>query len=113
MVGLCLFLKHALALAHASRGGKCKSRIPFPKGGRSPVCTSEARKIKVALARARDGVPQQVWFPRGAASSRRSVPWGVAGYPRWVGESPRRGRSLFAGAGWSWGRAQTFPVLKG
>ena len=50
-------LRHALALAHASGGSKCKSRIPFPKGGRRPVCTSAARKIKVALAGARGGAP--------------------------------------------------------
>ena len=30
-----MFHTHALAQAHACRGGKCKSRIPFPKGGRS------------------------------------------------------------------------------
>ena len=40
---------------------KCKSQIPFPKGGGvvRPVCTSAARKIKVALTRARDGVPER------------------------------------------------------
>ncbi len=36
---------HALALAHASEGGKCKGRVPSPdcNGGRSgaEVCTSE------------------------------------------------------------------------
>src|SRR5580693_9129944 len=42
--------KHALALAHASGGGKCKRRVPYPRTewrGRSgaEVCTSEARKI--------------------------------------------------------------------
>jgi hypothetical protein len=45
--------RHALALAHATGGSKCNSRIPFPKGGQRPVCTSEALKIKVAIARAR------------------------------------------------------------
>ena len=53
--------KHALALAHASRGGKCK-RWGSPtrnevEGGRRPVCTSAARKIGVPLVCARDGVP--------------------------------------------------------
>ena len=48
--GCAVFVhKHALALAHASRGGKCKGRgISHPErpveGGRRPVCTSEARK---------------------------------------------------------------------
>ena len=65
-------LKHALALAHASRGGKCKSRIPFPKGERSEgLHKPKARKIKVALARARDGGPQQVWFPYSYAPAYR------------------------------------------
>ena len=52
-----LFHSHALAQAHACRGDKGKSRIPFPKGGCKPGCTNTVRKIKVALARARDGVP--------------------------------------------------------
>ena len=34
MVWLCSS-SHALALAHASKGGKCKSRISFPMGERS------------------------------------------------------------------------------
>jgi hypothetical protein len=25
--------KHALALAHASEGGKCKRRVPYPRSG--------------------------------------------------------------------------------
>ena len=49
--------KHALAQAHACEGGKRTGGIPFPKGGRGPVCTSAARKIKVPLARARSGAP--------------------------------------------------------
>jgi hypothetical protein len=47
--GCAVFVpKHALALAHASRGGKCKERgishRNAVKCGRRPVCTSEARK---------------------------------------------------------------------
>jgi hypothetical protein len=44
--------KHALALAHASGGGKCKRRVPYPEcKWRAPqaVCTSAARKIRVPL----------------------------------------------------------------
>src|SRR5258707_5900408 len=62
--GLAVFAnKHALALAHASRGGKCKRRVPYPRNGagaewrgRSAAegCTSEARKIRVPLV-ARQG----------------------------------------------------------
>jgi hypothetical protein len=60
--------KHALALAHASRGGKCKRRVPYPRNGAvaewrgrsaAEVCTSAARKIRAPLVRARDGVPQE------------------------------------------------------
>ncbi len=64
--------KHALALAHASRGGKCKRRVPYPErsGGRAQRRSAqanrgprralfarwggEARKIRVPL-RARQG----------------------------------------------------------
>src|ERR1700746_2577391 len=72
--------KHALALAHASRGGKCKRWVPYPRNGAgaewrgrsaAEVCTSEARKIRVPLARARDGVPQEAWFPCFARSAER------------------------------------------
>jgi hypothetical protein len=44
--------KHALALAHASGGGKRKRRVPYPEcKWRAPqaVCTSAARKIRVPL----------------------------------------------------------------
>jgi hypothetical protein len=44
--------KHALALAHANGGGKCKRRVPYPEWQwRAPqaVCTSVARKIRVPL----------------------------------------------------------------
>jgi hypothetical protein len=51
--------KHALALAHASGGGKCKRRVPYPKGAHRAVCTSAARKIRVPLARARGGASQE------------------------------------------------------
>jgi hypothetical protein len=54
-----------LALAHASGGGKCKRRVPYPRNGverrsEAEVCTSEAREIRVPLRKA--------WFPhwRGA-----------------------------------------------
>ena len=59
IVSSWLFHSHALAQARACRGDKGKSRIPFPKGGCKPVCTSAVRKMKVALARVRDGVPQE------------------------------------------------------
>jgi hypothetical protein len=56
--------KHALALAHASGGGKCKRRVPYRRNGverrsEAEVCTSEARKIRVPLARARGGASQE------------------------------------------------------
>src|SRR5271168_1479831 len=48
--------------------GRQVQEVGFPtrnkvEGGRRPVCTSAARKIGVPLSRARDGVPQQAWFP--------------------------------------------------
>jgi hypothetical protein len=48
----CVCHKHALALAHASGGGKCKRRGSLPgMQWRAPqaVCTSAARKIRVPL----------------------------------------------------------------
>ena len=58
--GLAVFAhKHALALAHASGGGKCKRRVPYPKGARRAVCTSEAGKIRVPLSRARGSASQE------------------------------------------------------
>jgi hypothetical protein len=35
--------------------------------------------------------------------------WGVAGFPRWDGEPPRQGRSLFAGPGWELGKGKDLP----
>ena len=64
----CVCPKHALALAHASRGGKCKERgISHPERtwraaeGRS--AQAKRGRLGILLARARDGVPQQAWFP--------------------------------------------------
>ncbi len=42
--GLAVFaLKHALALAHASEGSKCRSRIPSQRAASRPVCTKRSR----------------------------------------------------------------------
>src|SRR5260370_42488839 len=54
--------------------GRQVQEVGFPtrnevEGGRRPVCTSAARKIGVLLARARDGVPQEAWFPCFARSA--------------------------------------------
>ena len=55
MVWLCLFRNTPWPWPTPAKGSNCKSRIPFPAGAGvlCPVCTSEARKIKVALAGAR------------------------------------------------------------
>jgi hypothetical protein len=59
--------KHALALAHASRGGKCKRRGSPPgtkwraAAGRS--AQAQRGRLGCLLSRARDGVPQQAFFP--------------------------------------------------
>ena len=69
----CVCHKHALALAHASRGGKCKKR-GFPPlersdqwsgGGVAQRRSAQAKRGRLGclLSRARDGVPQQAWFP--------------------------------------------------
>src|ERR1700712_4431959 len=58
--------KHALALAHASGGGKCKRRVPYPEcngGRRRRSAQARARKIRVPLVRARGRASQQVWLP--------------------------------------------------
>jgi len=47
------------------------------EGGRRPVCTSAARKIGVLLARARDGVPQEAWFPCFARSAGEYLGWAL------------------------------------
>ena len=77
--GLAVFAnKHALALAHASGGGKCKRRVPYPRNGvarersEPEVCTSEARKIRVPLARARGGASQEGLVSLLGAERRRS-----------------------------------------
>jgi hypothetical protein len=43
---------------HHSGGGSCKRRVPYPRN-EAEVCTSEARKIRVPLARARGGASQE------------------------------------------------------
>ena len=80
--GLAVFAhKHALALAHASGGGKCKRRVPYPKGARRAVCTSEARKIRVPLARARGRASQEGLVSLLGAGAHDCF-WGVEGCPR-------------------------------
>jgi hypothetical protein len=72
--GFAVFaLKHALALAHASRGGKCKlcGKVPckgMPEARRKRT-PGAARSFFHQLARARDGVHQQVWLPNLARSA--------------------------------------------
>src|SRR5271154_4548975 len=65
--------KHALALAHASRGGKCKrwGSPPLERsdqrsgGGVAQRRSAQAKRGRLGclLSRARDGVPQEAWFP--------------------------------------------------
>src|SRR5277367_983514 len=65
--------KHALALAHASRGGKCKRRGSPPLersdersgGGVAQRRSAQAKRGRLGclLSHDRDGVPQQAWFP--------------------------------------------------
>ena len=84
----------------------------FPEGRAAvcPVCTSAARKIKVALARARDGVHQE-GLVSALRGTRSACFWGVTGCPHWDGEFPRQGRSFLPVLAGSWGRELAFPVL--
>jgi hypothetical protein len=52
-------------------------------------------RLGTLLARARDGVPQQVWFPRWARSARDAFGAGVAGRnrPAEEGDGGPKGRS--------------------
>jgi hypothetical protein len=62
---LWLFLRHALALAHASRGGKCKRRVPYPEcnGGRPQAGLHK-----------RTGVPEAVFACWGGEARKIRVP---------------------------------------
>jgi hypothetical protein len=93
MVGLWLFSQTRLG--------------PGPRQQGRQVQEPDSRKIKVALARARDGVHQEglVSALRGTRSACFS---GVAGCPRWDGESPRQdGRSCRPG--WELGKGTSLP----
>src|ERR1700691_3427054 len=78
--------KHALALAHASRGGKCKRRGSPPLersdqrsgGGVAQRRSAQAQRGRLGclLSRARDGVPQQAWFPCISVKRRDCFPFG-------------------------------------
>src|SRR5580693_6456668 len=69
----CVAHKHALALAHASRGGKCKrwGSLPLERsdqrsgGGVAQRRSAQAKRGRLGclLSRDRDGVPQPAWFP--------------------------------------------------
>jgi hypothetical protein len=61
MVGLWLFSQTRLGPGPRQQGRQVQEPDSFPEGRAAvcPVCTSAARKIKVALARARDGVHQE------------------------------------------------------
>jgi hypothetical protein len=109
MVGLWLFSQTRLGPGPRQQGRQVQEPDSFPEGRAvvCPVCTSAARKIKVALARARDGVHQEglVSALRGTRSACFS---GVAGCPRWDGESPRQdGRSCRPG--WELGKGTSLP----
>src|ERR1700761_4840884 len=72
--GCAVFVpKHALALAHASGGGKCKRRVPYPEcngGRRRRSAQAQRGRLGCLLSRARGRASQQVWFPCFARSAR-------------------------------------------
>jgi hypothetical protein len=53
---------------------------------------------------------RKAWSPLRAV--RANCLGGVAGCPRWDGESPRQGRTFLPVLAGSWGRELPFPVLK-
>ena len=71
----------------------------FPEGRAvvCPVCTSAARKIKVALARARDGIPQE-GLVSALRGTRSTCFGGVRVSPLGGGVSETE-RAVFAGPG--------------
>jgi len=70
--GCAVFVpKHALAMAHAIKGGKCKVWEKWPSGqpqAGGSECLELHGAFSIALSRARSGAPQQVWFPCRARS---------------------------------------------
>jgi hypothetical protein len=55
--------KHALALAHASGGGKCKRRVPYPEcngGRRRRSAQAQRGRLGCLLSRARGRASQQL-----------------------------------------------------
>ena len=60
------------------------------EGGRRPVCTSEARKIGVPLARARDGAPQKGLVSVQGAERRRCILLFCTGGALRAGKGPQR-----------------------
>ena len=68
---------HALAQAHACRGAKGKSRIPFPKDGCKPSAQAQ-RGRRWLLSHARDGVHQEglISLP-GRASRAEEIAFGA------------------------------------
>jgi hypothetical protein len=83
----------------------------FPEGRAAvcPVCTSAARKIKVALARARDGVPQEGLVS--ASRDRADLLWGRCGVSPLGWGVSETGPVVLAGPGWELGKELAFPVL--
>jgi hypothetical protein len=76
--------KHVLALAHASRGGKCKRRGSPPLersdersgGGVAQRRSAQAKRGRLGclLSRVRDGVPRQAWLPYISVKRRDCFP---------------------------------------
>jgi hypothetical protein len=82
--------KHALALAHASRGGKCKRRGAPPLersdqrsgGGVAQRRSAQAKRGRLGIASCRapgTEFPQQAWFPWLCAERMNVLGEGVAG----------------------------------
>jgi hypothetical protein len=78
--------KHAFALAHASEGGKCKRRVPYPEqsGGRAQRRSAQAKRGRLGCLLGAPGAEllRKAWLPYSCASAHRDYRVGVAGRER-------------------------------
>ena len=74
------------------------------RASEAKVCTSAARKMRVPLAGARDGVHQEAWLPCWSAlARRRDCSSGCCGVSPLRWGATETAPVLFAGAGWKLG----------
>jgi hypothetical protein len=109
MVGLWLFSQTRLGPGPRQQGRQVQEPDSFPEGRAvvCPVCTSAARKIKVALARARDGVHQG--GPVSISRDSRGFALGCCGVAPLGWGVSETGPDVLAGPGWELGKGTSLP----